>query len=655
MKTKILPVVLSEDLSQYNLELLRNEGRLLSRSHALPRTLPEWEARRAEIKAAVWRLAGVSHDPSVPLDPVFTNEIKCDGYTIRAVHYQTRPGIRATASLYVPDGQGPFPGVLNVHGHSYQGRRLAYIQARAHMLAKSGYVCLSVDTWGMGERSTEHGVFEYHGSTLGAGLYLLGESLLGGLLVDNMRSVDFLASLPFVDAGRLGVMGESGGGNQTMWVGAMDDRLKAVVPVVSVGNFETYVCRSNCYCELLPFGLAEFEEDAILALMAPRHVKMLNALQDSNPTFYVTEMMRTYRRAKEVFELYGAGQNISFEPFDAEHGFNPDMRAAALGFMDACLKGDGNGLSRPEPPYGTVLFRTPELAVFEEGKRPAPFGTISEYCRSRFAALRAREVKPLAEPEAERASLRGVLRVGEGDSALVGAACLGSAGTPGTKVLIRHRPPHEGGRYEFFECIGEIGKDGASFSRWLIRNARGSAIPCLVRDASAPDATTYVMASPLGKQALADSPRLAALLADPAARIVLVDLFATGENGVPELDPTLAGFHTVARGLMWLGRTLLGEWTTCYRTAAAFAREKFGSKRIVLFGTGEAGVAAMAAVVLEKGVAPGGIAFEGVDMPESFAWAEGEIKPARWRSLAECIPGFAVWGDVARIRASLAE
>src|SRR5690606_8902254 len=75
---------------------------------------------------------------------------------------------------------------------------------------------------------------EYHGGNLGASLFNIGETLMGMQLTDNVRALDFLCSLPMVDTQRIGVTGASGGGNQSMWLAALDERIKAVVPVVSV-------------------------------------------------------------------------------------------------------------------------------------------------------------------------------------------------------------------------------------------------------------------------------------------------------------------------------------------------------------------------------------------------------------------------------------
>lgn len=642
-----IPRVLSEDLTEYNNELLRNEGRFLNRLHALPRTLEEWNRRREEIKAKIWELSGVTYDPSVALDFQCVKTVRFDGYTVRSVRYQTRPGIYATASLYVPDGDGPFPAVLNLHGHSREGRRLCYIQARGHSFAKNGYVCLSPDTWGMGERCSIQNEFEYHGSTLGGALILLGEAFLGALLVDNMRSVDLLSSLPFVDKDRLGVTGESGGGNQTMWVGAMDERLKAVMPVVSVGSFESYIMRSNCYCEVLPGAFQYFEEDSVLALVAPRALRMMNALQDSNPTFYVTEMMRNYRRAKDVFALYGHEQDISFAPFDTDHGYKPEMRETMLGFFDYYLKGIGNGNARRELPYET-LAEFDELAVYAPGTRPAGTGTISEYLTSRFAKTRSKELK-LGTLGEEQSEIRRIFNCG--DSNVSSITFLGTAGKSDTSFIRRNMPAF-GARRKYFEGVYSIGEEGAAFSRWLIRNSKGIAVPCLVRDSAEPGAVTYILASGDGKDDLSKSAYLEKLLQEKSARIIIIDLFGTGENYCREIEPSLPPFHTVARALLWMGRTLLGEWINCYLDVSSFSRTQFGSGKVVFFGKGEAGVAAMAAAVLGRSQEASS-EFAGENVPESFAWYEGEVNPAKWRTLAEMVPYFAEWGDIRRIKDDL--
>jgi hypothetical protein len=114
-----------------------------------------------------------------------------------------------------------------------------------------------------------------------------------------------------VDANNIGATGASGGGNQTMWLSAIDERVKACMPVVSVGTFESAVMGSNCICELLIDGLTFTEASGVLALIAPRAIKMCNHQRDSNPTFYPAEMLRSYQNAKPIFKMLGAENKIT--------------------------------------------------------------------------------------------------------------------------------------------------------------------------------------------------------------------------------------------------------------------------------------------------------------------------------------------------------
>ena len=196
-----------------------------------------------------------------------------------------------------------------MHGHWRDAKtEEGSIQRVGHSLALNGYVCLTIDAFGAGERSTIHGITEYHGYNLGASLMNIGESLLGVQVSENMRAVDLLCSLSYVDSKKIGATGASGGGNQTMWLTAVDERIKAAVPVVSVGTFESYIMRSNCICECLVDGLTFTEESGVLALVAPRAIKMCNHHKDGIPTFLPAEMLRSYNNARPVFRMLGVGK-----------------------------------------------------------------------------------------------------------------------------------------------------------------------------------------------------------------------------------------------------------------------------------------------------------------------------------------------------------
>src|SRR4029078_8722446 len=123
----------------------------------------------------------------------------------------------------------------------------------------------------------------------------INQTLMGLLITDNIRGVDLLCSLPYVDSQNIGATGSSGGGNQTMWLTAMDERVKAAVPVVSAGTFESYIMGSPCICEVLSDGLTFTEEAGVLSLIAPRALKMCNHTKDDLETFNPREMFRSFK------------------------------------------------------------------------------------------------------------------------------------------------------------------------------------------------------------------------------------------------------------------------------------------------------------------------------------------------------------------------
>ena len=270
----------------------------------------DWKAESRRLRKALHELMHTNYDPALPLDLRVLREFEHEGCRIRNLMYQTRPGVYTTASLYLPQGQGPFPAVINLHGHWKQGRLAERVQSRGFALAKMGYAVLSPDAFGLGERGTVHGEWEHHGRRIGAAVFNLGETLMGCLLTDNMRSIDLLCSLPEVDASRIGATGASGGGNQTMWLTAMDERIKAAVPVCSVGSFDSYLGQPNCLCETLPGGLQLTEMAGVLALAAPRAMMICTGLYDVK-TFSPQEMLRSFDAAKPVFEKLGAADRFA--------------------------------------------------------------------------------------------------------------------------------------------------------------------------------------------------------------------------------------------------------------------------------------------------------------------------------------------------------
>ncbi len=178
------------------------------------------------------------------------------------------------------------PAILKVHGHSDLGRLGSKYISVCTGLAKLGSIVLAVDAFGAGERRFKEN--PYH-------VDMIGDRLLGLLVYENMRAIDYLISRPNVDPDYIGYTGSSGGGNQTMYVAAFDERIKAAVPVVSVGTYLSYIGSSNCVCETLIDGLTYAEEWEILGLVAPRAL----------------EASKSISKAKSIYKALWKGRSIS--------------------------------------------------------------------------------------------------------------------------------------------------------------------------------------------------------------------------------------------------------------------------------------------------------------------------------------------------------
>jgi dienelactone hydrolase len=608
-----LPSVFSGEPADLIYKKLRLEAATAYQLRQLPSSPAEWPKFRAELRKKVIEKAGVQFFHSLPVNYRETGEIRRNGYSIKNVLFQTRPGVYATANLYVPSGKGLFPAVLTMHGHWPNGKANAIFQSIGHSLALNGYVCLVVDIWGSGERTSVHGVDEYHGSNLGASVLNLGESLLGVQLSDNMRGIDLLCSLPYVDAGRIGATGASGGGNQTMWLAAVDERVKAAMPVVSVGTFDSYIMEDNCVCEVLPDGLTFTEEAGILALTAPRALQICNVTKEINPTFVPVEMLRSYKRLAPVYKMLGATDQVNYRLFNDEHTYSADMRGHLLGWLDLHLKGLGNGGKQKEILF--ELIEEQQLMVFPTGKREPAVENIRTYCERRGKQLMAENESEKKQSVVKTDQLKQILRLDE----------------PLTVEKL-HR-------------LGQ--KDG--WERLAFETEDERLIPVLFKAPAIGVSEYAILVNPKGKQYMDLS--LVKSYLQQGKGVMIADLWGTGEAAsayADVYDKSLVQFHTLARAKQWLGRSVLGEWCAELGLLTDYIHSLNKAARISIDGTREAGLAGLLYSATHTGV-------ESITLrqsPVSYVFDnQGNVD---FFSMATQLIGFLKWGDLS-VAAALSE
>jgi dienelactone hydrolase len=603
---------------------IQSLGAALRANDEPPVNRKAWDERRTTLRAAMFAAIGSFPDKECALQPKEAGVLKRDGYRIEKLLFQSRPDVWVTASAYVPEGvKGKVPAVLAVHGHWPWARRDPVVQARCLGLVKLGFFVLAVDAFGAGERHPTLGQGAYHGALLGASLWPAGQTLLGMQVYDNRRAVDYLLTRPEVDGDRLGVTGASGGGNQTMYTGALDERFKAVVPVCSVGNYQAYLQAACCVCEVLPGALRFTEEGDVLGLVAPRALMVVSATKDSFQ-FSVAEADKSLNRVKAIFKLYNSENKVMHPVFESPHAYNQAMREAMYGWMTRWLTGEGDGKPIPEPKHEVETVE--DLACFAEGKRPTTF-----IFPTMFAA---REAKRLL------AAFDGQIR----DHKEAWEA---------TAVMLRARL-----RTEVFggfpksprpdpKTFQTVDKDGVQTTPVLLTPEKGLPLYLLVRSKLSVKghAPACVLLHLDGKAEALKHP-LAAALIKKGCTVVAPDLRATGE-AKPEADMVHgAPDHNAAEHAVWVGRPLLGQWAFDIHCVLDWMALQPGlnPERLTVIGIGQASVVALCTGAMDDRVHAVAV----LDAPATLVTAEAYAPGTRMGLLA---PNLFTVGDVPQLAA----
>jgi dienelactone hydrolase len=589
-----------------------------------PATLAEWATRKKRLREAISASMGPTPDKPCELSPKVVGTLKRAGYRIEKLLFQSRPDVWVTGSLYVPDGlAGKAPAVLAVHGHWAFARRDPVVQARCLGLVKLGFVVLAVDAFSAGERHPTVAKGSYHGALLGGTLWPAGLTLLGVQVYDNRRAVDYLLTRPEVDGTKLGVTGASGGGNQSMYAGAMDERFAAVVPVCSVGRYQAYLKAACCVCEVLPGALKFTEEGDVLGLVAPRALMVINATKDAFQ-FSVGEAKKSLARAKDIYSLHDAEKKLSHAVFESPHDYNQAMREAMYGWMTRWLKGEGDGKPIPEPKH--EIETVEDLAVYPEGKRPAGYMFAPD--------LAAREAKRLltgGSPDHKEAwDARAVVMRARLEEVLGG---LPKITTPEGKTG-KAEHGEDGVTTTPLTLTVEPGLDLAATIRFRPARARIAACLLLHHEGAA-----AALKHPVAKR-----------LEAKGWAVYAPDLRATGDAKPARDGIAGAPDHNSAEHALWVGRPLLGQWAADVRALLDYmgTRPGLDARRLSIVGINQAGVvAAVAGAIFADRLRSVAL----IDSPTS--WVTTAAYPAGTR-MGLLAPGILRVGDVQHLAALVA-
>jgi len=337
-------------------------------------SLKEWQVRARETREQVLVSCGLWPLPEkTPLNAHLFGKIDRDGYSVEKVYIQTYPGLYLGGNLYRPlgKGKGPFPAILNPHGHWGNGRMAdekdGSIAGRCISFARQGMIAFSYDMVGYNDTrfadSPANRSFGdlHHQFATEAANQLWNINLMGLQTWDSIRALDFLESLPDADPKHLACTGASGGGTQTFILGAVDDRLAAQAPVVMV----SHTMQGGCLCENAPGLRVEYSNMEFAARPAPRPQILVAAKGDwtkDTPTVEGPAIAR-------IYQLFGAPDNLRYVRFDFGHNYNQTSREAVYAWLDHWLLHSPLADAVPEAPFQKEPDA--DLRVFPDNKLPA--------------------------------------------------------------------------------------------------------------------------------------------------------------------------------------------------------------------------------------------------------------------------------------------
>lgn len=297
-----------------------------------------------------------------------TDREQRDGYEARKIRFNLSEWSRVPAYLLVPEGEGPFPAIVLLHDHGahfsigkekmvrpfhvapevmedadqwasqcYDGQYVG------DYLARHGYVVLAVDALFWGERGRKEGTSYDAQQALASNFLQMGASWGAFINVDDMRSAEFLASLPFVDKERVGSLGFSMGAYRSWMLAALTDVVRASASICWMNTTEHLMTLTNnqnkggsAYAMLIPALRRYLDYPHVASIACPKPTLFFNGTQDK--LFPIEGVRDAYREMETVWKSQGASDHLVTKLWDEKHFFNKEMQKETLEFFDRWLK-----------------------------------------------------------------------------------------------------------------------------------------------------------------------------------------------------------------------------------------------------------------------------------------------------------------------------
>jgi dienelactone hydrolase len=592
--------------------------------------------RQKQLKSFLLESLG-DRPEQTPLNARVVGARQHDGYRVERVIFESRPRHHVTANLYLPDASDRVPGVLVPCGHSASGKAEPVYQRMCILLVKNGMAVFCYDPIGQGERvqmlgdegqpairqgsTTEH-------TLAGIGALLVGRQAASYRVWDGMRALDYLASRPEVDAGRLGCTGNSGGGTLTAYLMALDDRIAAAAPscyITSLERLFATIGPQDAEQNITGQVAAGLDHADYLTMRAPRPTLMCVGTRDF---FDIQGSWDTFREVKLIYGRLGFGERVDLFESDEPHGFTSPRRVATARWLRRWLQKHDDAITETDVPVCTET----ELQCTITGQVLSDLKGVSVFDLN---ADRERQLRP-----ARAAFCRSGTIIAFRDKIRELLGIKGRKAAPGM-IRVDEQVPCDSGQKRFFSIPTEPGVVMTAIE--LVPEWPDETMPALVK-----------LGADRVRELESGGPVEA--LMRRGRRVVLADLRGIGQAASRSAssgnDSPLGNEVRVAFLSMHIGRPLLGQRVTDVLVLLESLKSRQDSpyrSGFELVAMGPAGLAVLHAAALdEQGL------IRGITLERSiFSWADVVQKGVGRNQIGSVVPGVLRYYDLSDLASRL--
>ncbi len=502
-------------------------------------SMDSWKQRQQKVRKIFMDMVG-PFPGKTPLNPQVMKRIKKEGYTIENIIYESQPGYYVTSSLFIPDGiKGKAPAIIYCSGHSDEGYKNGVYQYIMLNLVKKGFIVFAFDPVGQGERlgyydpatgkSTVGGPTHEH-SYPGAQAFIAGNALSRHMIWDGIRAVDYLLTRKEVDPGRIGITGRSGGGTQSAYIAAFDDRIYAAAPENYITNF-TRLLQSigpqDAEQNMLYSIARGLDHPDLLEVRAPKPALMITTTRDM---FSIQGAKETAAEVSRIYKAYGKEENFGRVEDDTVHSTTPKNREAMYAFFQKHLRNPGDPADinvQTLPEEDLQVTSTGQLATSLKGE-------------TAFSINRRDAEKTIGNLERSRKNIAAHLPV-----VIKSARKLSGYHEP----IVFHQPVFAG-RYR---------ENGYALEKYFVQGEGDYVIPYLLMVPDDPNGKAVICLNPSGKSAGASEGNVQWLV-KKGFTVMVPDMIGVGELG--------PGYF---RGDSFFDNTSYGVWYLSVLTGRSIA------------------------------------------------------------------------------------